>query len=89
MIKKGTQVEILCGKDKGKKGEVIEIIRDEVPKHVGLYIYEKDYLECVRPSRRHNKDLLDDETVKSLHVKMGYRFTKMHSDKKKQFLKES
>ena len=27
MIKKGTQVQILCGKDKGKKGEVIEIIR--------------------------------------------------------------
>ena len=27
MIKKGNQVEILCGKDKGKKGEVIEIIR--------------------------------------------------------------
>ena len=27
MIKKGKQVEILCGKDKGKKGEVIEILR--------------------------------------------------------------
>ena len=27
MIKKGNQVQILCGKDKGKKGEVIEIIR--------------------------------------------------------------
>ena len=29
MIKKGNQVQILAGKDKGKKGEVIEIIRDE------------------------------------------------------------
>ena len=27
MIKKGNQVEIICGKDKGKKGEVIEIYR--------------------------------------------------------------
>ena len=27
MIKKGKQVEILCGKDKGKKGEVIEVLR--------------------------------------------------------------
>ena len=27
MIKKGNQVEILCGKDKGKKGEVIEVLR--------------------------------------------------------------
>ena len=29
MIKKGKQVEILCGKDKGKKGEVIEILRTD------------------------------------------------------------
>ncbi len=29
MIKKGNQVEIICGKDKGKKGEVIEINRTE------------------------------------------------------------
>ena len=29
MIKKGIQVEILCGKDKGKKGEVIEILRQK------------------------------------------------------------
>ena len=27
MLTKGTQVEIICGKDKGKKGEVIEILR--------------------------------------------------------------
>ena len=25
MLKKGTQVEIICGKDKGKKGEIIEL----------------------------------------------------------------
>ena len=29
MIKKGKQVEILCGKDKGKKCEVIEILRTD------------------------------------------------------------
>ena len=27
MLNKGTQVKIICGKDKGKKGEVIEILR--------------------------------------------------------------
>ncbi len=26
---KGKQVEIICGKDKGKKGEVIEILKSE------------------------------------------------------------
>ena len=29
MIKKGKQVQIICGKDKGKTGEVIEILRSE------------------------------------------------------------
>ena len=29
MIKKGNQVKILCGKDKGKKGEVLEILRNQ------------------------------------------------------------
>ena len=29
LIKKGNQVEIICGKDKGKKGEVIEIYRSK------------------------------------------------------------
>ena len=29
MIKKGIQVEIICGKDKGKKGEAIEILRND------------------------------------------------------------
>jgi len=29
MIKKGKQVEVICGKDKGKKGEIIEILRSE------------------------------------------------------------
>ena len=27
LIKKGNQVEVIYGKDKGKKGEVIEILR--------------------------------------------------------------
>ena len=29
MIKNGQQVQIICGKDKGKKGEVIEILRSK------------------------------------------------------------
>ena len=29
MIKKGNQVLVICGKDKGKKGEVIEIFRQK------------------------------------------------------------
>lgn len=66
--------------------DVIEIIKDEVPKHVGLYKYHNDYLECIRPARRHNKDVFNSEVEKNLYIKMGYRFTKMHSKKKKDWI---
>ena len=29
IIKKGNQVEVICGKEKGKKGEVIKILREK------------------------------------------------------------
>ena len=42
MIKKGTQVEVICGKDKGKKGEVIEILRSQNKAKVkGINIIKK------------------------------------------------
>jgi large subunit ribosomal protein L24 len=28
-IKKGTQIKVICGKDKGKNGEVIEILKSK------------------------------------------------------------
>ena len=42
MIKKGSQVEVICGKDKGKKGEVIEILRSKDKAKVkGINIIKK------------------------------------------------
>ena len=42
MIRKGIQVEVICGKDKGKKGEVIEILRsDDKAKVKGINIIKK------------------------------------------------
>ena len=42
MIKKGIQVEVICGRDKGKKGEVIEILRkDNKAKVKGINIIKK------------------------------------------------
>ena len=42
MIKKGSQVEIICGKDKGKKGEVLEILRSKFKEKVkGINIIKK------------------------------------------------
>ena len=34
MLKKGKQVQVICGKDKGKKGEVIEILRQNFKKKI-------------------------------------------------------
>ena len=42
MIKKGIQVEVIYGKDKGKKGEVIEILKKEHKAKVkGINIIKK------------------------------------------------
>ena len=42
MIKKGNQVVVICGKDKGKKGEVIEILRNrDRAKVKGINIIKK------------------------------------------------
>ena len=42
LIKKGTQVLVICGKDKGKKAEVIEIIKSKNKAKVkGINIIKK------------------------------------------------
>ena len=42
MIKKGNHVQVMCGKDKGKKGEVIEIFRkNNKAKVKGINIVKK------------------------------------------------
>jgi large subunit ribosomal protein L24 len=42
MIKKGNQVKILAGKDKGKQGEIIELIRSKnIAKVKGINIIKK------------------------------------------------
>jgi len=42
MIRKGNQVKVICGKDKGKKGEVIEIFKSEEKVKVkGINIIKK------------------------------------------------
>ena len=42
MLKKGNQVQIICGKDKGKKGEVIEILKkDNKAKIKGINLIKK------------------------------------------------
>ena len=42
MIRKGSQVKVLCGKDKGKKGEVIEMLKSKsLAKVKGINIIKK------------------------------------------------
>jgi len=42
MLKKGKQVQVICGKDKGKKGEIIEIfLKENKAKVKGINIIKK------------------------------------------------
>ena len=42
MIRKGNQVKVLCGKDKGKQGEVIEMLKSKsLAKVKGINIIKK------------------------------------------------
>ena len=42
MIRKGSQVKVLCGKDKGKQGEVIEMLKSKsLAKVKGINIIKK------------------------------------------------
>ena len=45
MLKKGKQVQVICGKDKGKKGEVIEIFLKE----------NKAKVKCINIIKKHEK----------------------------------
>ena len=42
MIKKGSQIKVICGKDKGKNGEVIEILKNRnMAKVKGINLVKK------------------------------------------------
>ena len=42
LIKKGTQIKVICGKDKGKNGEVIEILKSRnMAKVKGINLVKK------------------------------------------------
>ena len=42
LIKKGTQIKVICGKDKGKNGEVIEILKSKnMAKVKGINLVKK------------------------------------------------
>ena len=45
MIKNGQQVEIICGKDKGKKGQIIEILRSK----------NRVKVKCINLIKKHEK----------------------------------
>ena len=54
MIKKGKQVEIICGKDKGKKGEVIEILRNDNKVKVKGINFIKKHEKTTKEKKRWN-----------------------------------
>ena len=83
MIKKGNQVEIISGKDKGKKGEIIEILRMSNTSKVkvkGINIIKK-HLKTTKEKKGgiiSKENFLDISNVKNLDTK-----TKDTKDNKK------
>ena len=68
MIKKGTQVKILCGKDKGKKGEVIEILRNKNRAKVKDIINNAKYIISDRLNfNSKDLDLIDEKSKKIIN----------------------
>ena len=78
-IKKGIQVQVLCGKDKGKKGEVIEILRQENRAKVkGINIIKKH--EKTTKEKKggiiSKENFIHISNLKSLDVKLDKKITK-------------
>ena len=78
-IKKGVQVQVLCGKDKGKKGEVMEILRQENRAKVkGINIIKKH--EKTTKEKKggiiSKEDFIHISNLKSLDVKLDKKTTK-------------
>jgi large subunit ribosomal protein L24 len=75
MIKKGNQVEIISGKDKGKKGEIIEILRMDHTSKVkvkGINIIKK-HLKTTKEKKGGiitKENYLDISNVKNLDNKI-------------------
>ena len=74
MIKKGNQVEIIAGKDKGKKGEIIEILRMDHTSKVkvkGINIIKK-HLKTTKEKKGgiiSKENYLDISNIKNLESK--------------------
>ena len=72
MIKKGIQVKVLCGKDKGKKGEVIEILRTENKVKVKGINFIKKHVKTTKEKKGgiiSNENFIHISNIKSLDTK--------------------
>ena len=94
MVKKGNQVEILCGKDKGKKGEVIEILKKANRAKVkGINIIKKHEKTTKEKkggiiSKENFIDISNLKNLDSENVKKGKIDKKWYLDLKKNMRKQ-
>ena len=79
ILKKGTQVKIISGKDKGKSGEIIELNRkDNLVKIKAINMIKKH----LKPTKENNGGIISKENfihqsnVKSLDVKKSEKKSK-------------
>ena len=72
MIKKGNQVQVMSGKDKGKKGEVIEILRQKNRAKVKGINFIKKHQKTTKEKKGgiiSKENFIDISNLKNLDVK--------------------
>ena len=72
MLKNGQEVEIICGKDKGKKGQIIKILRNENKAKVKGINFIKKHEKTTKEKKGgiiSKENFLDISNLKVLDIK--------------------
>lgn len=61
--------------------EVIQKIKDELPKNVGLYNFENNFISNEKPARKHGKKIDTKVLREKMNIACYYRLAKLHREK--------
>ena len=85
MLKNGQEVEIICGKDKGKKGQIIKILRNENKAKVKGINFIKKHEKTTKEKKGgiiSKENFLDISNLKVLDTKKKIKKKEKNNDTK-------
>lgn len=68
--------------------DVIEVIKNEVPSHVGLYVFDKGHIICARASKKHKDNTYTDVLKEKILRVISYRYINENARNIKRYRKE-